>query len=68
MLHMNEIVGQTPLKELGQLQLVLLWIPSKPLQKLQVSITQEVQSRACTDTVKLQQVKDKRDEMELIYE
>jgi uncharacterized coiled-coil DUF342 family protein len=68
MLRMDEIVGKTPLKDLAQLQLVLSRIPSKALHKLQVSVTQEVQSRACTDTTELQQVKDKRDELELIYE
>jgi hypothetical protein len=50
MLRMDEIMGQTPLKDLAQLQLVLSWIPTKALYKLQVSVTQEVQSRAHTDT------------------
>jgi hypothetical protein len=68
MLCMDEIVGQTPLKELAQLQLVFPRIPSKALHKLQVSVNQEVQSCAHTDTAQLQQVKDKRDKMELIYE
>jgi hypothetical protein len=68
MMHMDEIVGKTPLKDLAQLQLVLSRIPSKALHKLHVSFTQEVQSRACTDTSKLQQVKDKWDTLELIYE
>jgi hypothetical protein len=48
MLCMEEIMGQTPLKDLAQIQLVLMWIPTKALYKLQVSVTQEVQSRACT--------------------
>jgi hypothetical protein len=65
---MDEIMGKTPLKDLAQLQLVLSWIPTKALYKLQVSVTQEVQSRAHTDTTELQQVKDKRDELELIFE
>jgi hypothetical protein len=42
MLCMDDIMGQTPLKYLAQIQLVLSWIPSKSLHKLQVSITQEV--------------------------
>jgi hypothetical protein len=53
-------MGKTPLKDLAQLQLVLLQIPTKALYKLQVSVTQEVQSRSHTDIAELQQVKDKR--------
>jgi hypothetical protein len=49
MLCMDEIMGQTPLKDLAQIQLVLTWIPTKALYKLQVNITQKVQSCACTD-------------------
>jgi hypothetical protein len=45
MLRMDEIVGQTPLKYLAQIQLVMTQIPTKALYKLQVSVAQEVQSR-----------------------
>jgi hypothetical protein len=48
MLRMDEIVGQTPLKYLAQIQLVMGRIPTKVLYKLQVSVTQEVQSCAHT--------------------
>jgi hypothetical protein len=34
MLHMDEIVGQTPLKYLAQIQLVLTQMPSRELHKL----------------------------------
>jgi hypothetical protein len=68
MLCMYDIVGQTPLKELTQIQLVLPQIPSKALHKLQVSVTQEVQSRARTDLAKLQQATEKRDALEIICE
>jgi hypothetical protein len=68
MLRMDEIVGQTPLKDLAQIQLVLMRIPTKALYKLQVSVTLEVQSRACTETTELQLTKDNRDELELILE
>jgi hypothetical protein len=68
MLCMDEIVGKTPLKDLAQIQLVLPWIPSKALHKLQVSVTQEVQSRACTDLAELQQAMEKRDALEIICE
>jgi hypothetical protein len=53
MLHMDEIMGQTPLRDLSQIQLVLTWIPTKALYKLQVNIAQEVQSHACTDAAEL---------------
>jgi hypothetical protein len=68
MLCMDEIVGQTPLKDLAQIQLVLSRIPSKALHKLQVSVTQEVQSRARTDLAELQQATEKRDALEIICE
>jgi hypothetical protein len=68
MLRMDEIVGQTPLKDLAQIQLVLMRIPTKALYKLQVSVTLEVQSRACTETTELQLTKDNQDELELILE
>jgi hypothetical protein len=68
MLCMDEIVGQTPLKYLAQIQLVMGWIPTKALYKLQVSVAQEVQSCACTDATELQQTKDNREELELVLE
>jgi hypothetical protein len=37
-------MAQTPLKDLAQVELVLAKIPTKALYKLQVSVTQEVQS------------------------
>jgi hypothetical protein len=42
MLCMDEIVGQTTLKYLSQIQLVMMWIPTKALYKLQVIIAHEV--------------------------
>jgi hypothetical protein len=65
---MEEIVGQTPLKDLSQIQLVLTRIPTRGLHKLQVSINHEVQSRAHKDLVKLQQATEKRDALEIVYE
>lgn len=47
--------------------MVFPWIPTKELNKLQVNITHEVQSHACIDTIELQQAKDNRDEMELVF-
>jgi hypothetical protein len=68
MLRMDEIVGQTPLKDLAQIQLVMTQIPTKALYKLQVSVAQEVQSRARTDATELQQTKDNKEELELVLE
>jgi hypothetical protein len=68
MLCMDEIMGQKPLKDLAQLQLVFLRIPSKSLLKLYVSVTQEVQSHARTYLVELQHAMEKWDALELIYE
>jgi hypothetical protein len=68
MLRMDEIMGQTPLKDLSQIQLVLTRIPSRALHKLQVSVNHEVQSRACKDLAELQQETEKWDAMEISYE
>jgi hypothetical protein len=54
MLRMDEIMGQTPLKDLSHIQLVLTRMPSRALHKLQVSVDHEVQSRAHKDLVELQ--------------
>jgi hypothetical protein len=34
MIRMDEIVGQTPVKDLDQIQLVLTWMPTKALYQL----------------------------------
>jgi hypothetical protein len=53
MLHMDEIVGHTPLKDLSQFQLVLKRIPSGELHRLEVSVNHEVRSRACKHLTEL---------------
>jgi hypothetical protein len=68
MLHMDEIMGKTPLKDLSQIQLVLPRIPSRALHKLQVSMNHEVQSRAHKDLAELQQATKKRDMLEILCE
>jgi hypothetical protein len=65
---MDEIVGQTPLKDLSQIQLVLMQMPTRALHKLQVSINHEVQSRAHKDLVELQGATENRDALEIVYE
>jgi hypothetical protein len=44
------------------------WIPTKALYKLQVSVTQEVQSLAWIDAVELQHKKENKEELELVLE
>jgi hypothetical protein len=68
MLHMDEIVGQTPLKDLSQIQLVLTRIPSGALHRLQVSVNHEVQSHARKDLTELKQATKKQDALEIVYE
>jgi hypothetical protein len=64
MLRMDEIMGQTPLKDLDHIQLVLTRMSSRALHKLQVSVDQEVQSRAHKNLVELQQETKKREVLE----
>jgi hypothetical protein len=66
MLRMDEIVGQTPLKDLDQIQLVLTRMPSRELYKLQVSVDHEMQSRAHKNLVELQQATKKREALETV--
>jgi hypothetical protein len=68
MLRMDEIVGQTPLKDLNQIQLVLTRIPSGALHRLQVSVNHEVQSRAHRHLIKLKQATKEQDELKVGYE
>jgi len=68
MLHIDEIVEKTPLKDLSQIQHVLSWIPSKDLHKLEVSVNHKVQSLACLYLAELQQEIEKWDTLEIIYE
>jgi hypothetical protein len=53
MLRIEEIVGQTPLKDLSQIQLLLTRIPSGALHRLQVSVNHEVESRARRQLIEL---------------
>jgi hypothetical protein len=53
MLQVDEETTQRPLKDVEQLDLVLSKIPTKALYKLQMSVAQEVQSRARTGCNKL---------------
>jgi hypothetical protein len=68
MLCMDEIMGQTPLKDLDHIQLVLTWMPSRELHKLQVSVDHEVQSRAHKNLVELQQATKKQEALEKVCE
>jgi hypothetical protein len=68
MLRMDEIAGQTPLKDLDHIQLVLTQMPSRALHKLQVSVDQEVQSRAHKNLVEIQQATKKCKALEKVHE
>ena len=68
MLRMDEIVGQTPLKELDHIQLVLTRIPSRPLHKLQVRVDYKMQSQAHKNLVEIQKETKKREALEKEYE
>jgi hypothetical protein len=68
MLEMDEMIAQTPLKYLAQVELVLERIPTKALYKIQVSVVQEVQSRARTDSTYLQHMKNGKEELEFVIE
>jgi hypothetical protein len=65
---MDEIMGQTPLKDLDHIQLVLKQMPSRALHKFQVSVDHEVQSRAHKNLVELQQTKKKHKALEKLCE
>jgi hypothetical protein len=54
MLFMDEETTQRPLREIEMMDLALPKIPTKALYKLQVSIAQEIQSRARSDATNLQ--------------
>jgi hypothetical protein len=56
---MDEIMGQTPLKDLDEIQLVLTQMPTKALYQLQVSVDHEIQSREHKNFFKLQQATKK---------
>jgi hypothetical protein len=65
---MDEIVGQTPLKDLDHIQLVLTWMSSRELHKLQVSVDHEMQSRAHKNLVELQKATKQWEALEKEYE
>jgi hypothetical protein len=68
MMCMDEIMGQTPLKDLDHIQLVLTQMPSRELHKLQVSTDHEVQSHAHKNLVELQQATKKWEALEKVCE
>jgi hypothetical protein len=68
MLQMDVEVAQAPLKDLARIELVLERILTKALYNIKVSVAQEVQSRARTYAVELQQMKNGRDALELVVE
>jgi hypothetical protein len=67
MLKMDEIVGQTPLKDLDQIQLVLTRKPEQALYQLQVRVNHEIQSQAHKNVVDLQQTTKKKETLDTVY-
>jgi hypothetical protein len=66
MLQKDEIVGQTPLKDLDQIQLVLTRMPAKALYQFQVSVNHEIQSRAHKNMVEIKQATKKQETLEIV--
>jgi hypothetical protein len=64
MLRMDKIMGQTSLKYLDHIQLVLMRMPSRALYKLQVSIDHEMQYRAHKTLVEPQHATKKWEALE----
>jgi hypothetical protein len=54
MLFIDEETTQNPMKDIETLDLAMPKIPTKVLYKLQVSVVQEIQSRARSDATNLQ--------------
>jgi hypothetical protein len=68
MLRMDEIMGQTCLKDLSHIQLVLTRIPSGALHMLYVSVNHKVQSHAHRDLIELKHAPKKQGELKIGYE
>jgi hypothetical protein len=68
MLQVDEAIENMPLKWMSEVHLVLANIPTKAMYKLQVSVAQEVQSRAREDATKLQVTRDGKDALETMIE
>jgi hypothetical protein len=66
MLQVDEETTQKPLKDVEQLDLVLSKIPTKELYKLQMSMAQEVQSRARMDATNLETTKEEKEVLETV--
>jgi hypothetical protein len=66
MLQMDDIKGQTPLKDLDQIQLVLTQMSAMALYQLKVSIDHEIQSRAHKNVVELKQATKKKETLEIV--
>jgi hypothetical protein len=65
MLQVDEATMQRPLKDIDHLDLALPKIPTKVLYKLQISVAQEIQSRAHADATSLQLAKEVNNTLEI---
>ena len=68
MFWMDEAITQTPLKDLAKVELVMERVPTKSLYKLQVSIMQEVESRARKNAAELQHMMNGKESLDMLVE
>jgi hypothetical protein len=66
MLQIDEDLAHRQLKDIEQLELVFTEIPTKSLYKLQMSVAQEVQSRARTNATNLETTREAKEVLETI--
>jgi len=66
MLKMDEGMAQKQVKDIEQIELVLSKISKKVLYQLQVSVMQEVQSRARMDATNIETSKEAREVLEIV--
>jgi hypothetical protein len=65
LLQMDEDMVRKQVKDVEHMELVLAKVPTKALYKLQMSITQEVQSRARTNATNLETSKEEKEVLEI---
>jgi cysteinyl-tRNA synthetase len=65
MLQIDQGIMQKKLKDIEQLDLAMSKIPNKVLYKLQMSVAQEVKSRARTNEKNLETIKEEKEILEI---
>jgi hypothetical protein len=54
MIRLDRVIVQTPLGDVEQFEVSMAQIPTKALYRLQASVMQEMQFKACADATKLE--------------